>query len=504
MKKQTTREHVEAHSSPLDYRAKSIAIIMAAGHGKRIKSETPKVVHPVWGVPSIMRIMHAAQKGLKCDNLINVIGIKADDVVTMVGKHKRVAFAYQEEQKGTGHAVQVAVDLFKKRNYSGNVYIFPGDAGLIDARTIAEFKKAFDRSGTEMMLLTGTYEGPKGANYYGRVIRVPRADITGKTSGEDFGNAICILQHKDILSMKAKEEWVTIYRNRKYAFTKTDLLETREFDSGMFAFKADALVKYLYRIETNNVQGEIYLTDLVDMFNKANRTVRVFTAPDNDMLMGFNDKSTWKRMEAIARKRMFSILKNTVTIEDEERFFVAEEVIEQILRMDKRKGPLDIVLSADSHIGKEVKLNKGVQVGENVKITGNVVLGENVKLGSNIDISTYPNQHLVIGDNVEIMGRNIIKGNTSIEKNTRIETGVNITGSDEYPTTIGTHCLIKGTTYIFGSTIEPNNWIEHSILVQSYVETNTKKDGSIQKIRYYNPMPEGIDSIRAISHCEKK
>lgn len=264
MSKNAIGGEIKKYSRPLNLRCRNVAILLAAGHGKRIKSETPKVIHPVWGIPSILRISQAAVQGLECRNQIIVVGIKALDVARLVGQRKNVAFAYQEVQKGTGHAVQTAVNLIKNKKYRGNIYIFPGDAGLIDARTIAEFRRAFERSGCDMMLLSGTYEGPKGANYYGRIVRVPRLDIHGQNSKEDFGNVIAIPQHKDILSMKAKEKHVFAYRGKKYAFSQQELLNTNEFDSGMFAFKADKLLKHLYRIKADNVQAEIYMTDLVE------------------------------------------------------------------------------------------------------------------------------------------------------------------------------------------------------------------------------------------------
>jgi bifunctional UDP-N-acetylglucosamine pyrophosphorylase/glucosamine-1-phosphate N-acetyltransferase len=492
------RKELAARSQKLSLRDRSMAIILAAGHGKRIKSETPKVAHPVWGVPSIVRISEAARKGLGAANQIIVVGIKAVDVARIVGKRPHVAFAYQEVQKGTGHAVQIAVNLIKKQRYRGNIYIFPGDAGLIDAKTIADFRRTFEHSDNDMMLLSGTYDGPRGANYYGRIVRVPRADVDGKSSREDFGNVIAIPQHKDILHLKAREEMVLAYRGRRYAFSKQQLLDTNEFDSGMFAFRADKLLKHLYTIKSDNVQGEIYLTDLVDIFNRADLTVGVYNAPDSDMLLGFNDKSTWKRMEDIARRQVYQRLKNIVVIDDDERFFIADGVVADIIRQDRLEGPLDMAIGADASIGPGVRFGKAVQLGENVRLEGNIILGDHVRLGAHTRISTYPDQTLTIGDHTEILGHCIIKGNTRIGQNTRIETGVNITGSDQHPVRIGDRCIIKGTTYIYGSIIEPDTWIEHSILVQSHLERVVKKDGSIQKVRFCYPMPEGADSIKRL------
>jgi bifunctional UDP-N-acetylglucosamine pyrophosphorylase/glucosamine-1-phosphate N-acetyltransferase len=89
----------------------------------------------------------------------------------------------------------------------------------------------------------------------------------------------------------------------------------------------------------------------------------------------------------------------------------------------------------------------------------------------------------------------IIKGNIIIGDNCRIESSVNMTGSDEHPLRIGKNVHIKGTSYIFGSIIDDDLFIERSVIIKKRVEKITKKNGKIQPIRFYMPMPEGIDAI---------
>ncbi len=100
-----------------------------------------------------------------------------------------------------------------------------------------------------------------------------------------------------------------------------------------------------------------------------------------------------------------------------------------------------------------------------------------------------------IGNFVEVLSGDIIKGNIVIRDSTRIESSVRMTGSDEFPLRIGEKVLIKGSSYIFGSVIEDEVNIEHSVIIQKKVERLVKKNGSIQPIKYYLPFPEGIDSI---------
>jgi len=102
---------------------------------------------------------------------------------------------------------------------------------------------------------------------------------------------------------------------------------------------------------------------------------------------------------------------------------------------------------------------------------------------------------MVIGDNSEVLWGDIIKGNIRIGKNTRIESSVNMTGSDEYPLMIGDNVTIKGTSYLFGSVIDNDLFIEHSILIKKNVDRVVMKNGEVKQIRFFLPPPEGIDSI---------
>ncbi|MFN3966539.1 MAG: NTP transferase domain-containing protein [Endomicrobiia bacterium] len=448
-------------------KTQSIGIILAAGKGTRIKSETPKVLHPIWGIPSVLRVCNAVRKGLKCEKLVVVVGKKAKEVINLLNKKsKDIIFAYQKVQKGTGHAVQTALNNPIFRKFNGNIFVFPGDAGLIDEKTVREFKNKFERSNCDLMILSGKYEGNPEDNPYGRIVR-----INDKVIG--------IPQAKDILKMSPDDHYGP--------FSRQQLLEISEFDSGMFAFKSEKLKKYIRKLKPKNVQKELYITDLVEIYNKNGLKVGAFQSSNSDVLLGFNSRSDLKKMEAILRKRYFEMLKDIITIEDEENFYIDSEVIEDIIKMDKKGITVDITLGEGCSISKGVKLSPGIKIGKNSIIDGNVILGKKVNIHENVRISTYPEQKLFIGDNSEIFGGNIIKGNVRIGKNTKIESGVRITGSDKYPTHIGNNCIIKGTTYIFGSTIEDNTKIQHSVLVNQYVKSGV--------VKYILPKCEGTNLI---------
>ncbi|NOZ20270.1 MAG: NTP transferase domain-containing protein [Planctomycetes bacterium] len=489
-----TREY----SGKLDRSAQYLSIILAGGFGKRIKSERPKVLHEVWGEPSVKRVADAAQKGLKSPNQIIVVGIGAMEVMEVIGKQPHTLFAYQREQKGTGHALQVALESVGKRGFNGVVVVFPADMCLIERGTVRRFIRAFEKADLDMMVLTGQYEGDTALNRYGRIVRVPKADANGDPSGELENDVIEIIEHKDILKLENGAAHETTYRGRPYVFTRQELLENREFNSGVYAFRGPDLMKHLYRITSDNAQREIYVTDLVSIFNRAKLRVGAHQLKDNTPIVAFNDKSTLKHMQALAQKMRYDQLKDIISIEDEDQFFLADDVVRDLLRMERKGKPLDIVIGPGAHVSKGVKLNRGVEIARNAILDGNIILGEGVKIHEGANVSTYPEQTLVLGDGTEILQGDIVKGNTHIGKNCRIESSVNITGSDEFPTRIGDKVTIKGTSYVFGSIIEKNCWIEHSVIIRMYVDCVKAKDGTIRKIKYYLPPPEGNDSLRPI------
>ena len=488
-------EITENLSTDLDYSKNEIAIVLAAGHGKRIKSQTSKMLHKIWGVPTVERVYDACSNGIKDINFIIVVGIKATDVMDVLGKRPSTNYAYQEFQNGTGHAVQVALEKIDDKSFDGIVYVLPGDMGLINKETVLQFRKDFISSGSDMMVLTGIYEGNPNENSYGRIIRVKEKDENGNASGRDKDKVIEIMEFKDILALPDDKQYKIIFNGKVYSFSKLELIENNEFNSGVYAFKYKKLRSLINQITGNNAQGEIYITDLIAMFNKNKMTVMAVSPREQHVVMGFNNKSVLMEMEDVARKQYYNKLKDIIRIDDPDDFFIHETVIDQIIALDKKGTPLDITIGKGVHIGKGVSLNYNIEFKQNVEVDGSVHFDQNVTIWQNVNISTHSDQKLKIGRGVEILQGNIIKGNIEIGEGSRIESTVRLTGSDEFPLRIGKDVLIKGTSYIFGSVIEDGVHIEHSVIIKKKVERLVKKNGTIQPVRFYLPMPEGIDSI---------
>ncbi len=283
---------VKELSSNPDKISNELVIILAAGHGKRLKSEKSKMLHSILEVPTVERVYNASKEGIEDIYTIIVVGIKADDVMKHLGKREKTSFAYQQVQHGTGHAVQVALEGLKNIADDTIAYILPGDMGLIDAETVKQFREDFLKSQADMIVLTGLYEGKPDDNYYGRIIRAK----------DESRNVIQIMEHKDILALSDDKPFTTSYKGKEYSYTKEELINNNEYNSGVFAFKYDKLAKMIGNLKSNNVQSEIYLTDLIELFNEKGYTVAAASPEKNYVVMGFNTHEVLMEMNEIARK----------------------------------------------------------------------------------------------------------------------------------------------------------------------------------------------------------
>jgi len=362
--------------------------------------------------------------------------------------------------------------------------------GLLDDESMKQFRNDFISSKNDMMVLTGIYEGSDSLqNSYGRIIR------TKDESGNTNGNVIQIMEFKDILALPDDKPYQLSYRNKTYSYTRQELIDTKEFNSGVYAFDYKKLVELINNISSNNAQNEIYITDLIALFNQKGYSVGAVSPKHQYVVMGFNDKSVLKEMDEIARRNVYEKLKNIIQIDDPDDFFIHDSVVNDLIEMDKKGIPLDIKIGKGAYIGDGVKLNYNIEIGRAAYINGNIIFGKNIKIWRIVHLSTFQNQTLTIEDNVNILWGDIIKGNIVIGENSIIESSVNLTGSDEFPLRIGKNVLIKGTSYLFGSIVEDDVTIEHSVLIKKKVKAEKDKNGKVKAVRFFIPETEGKDLL---------
>ncbi|MBU2261639.1 MAG: NTP transferase domain-containing protein [Proteobacteria bacterium] len=235
-------------------------IILAAGKGKRMKSELAKVLHPLCDAPMLSYPI-AAARAAGTERIVVVIGHQAERIRDLFGRDDLI-FVEQRELLGTGHAVLQAREVFKE--YSGAVVILSGDVPLILPETLRALYDRHRSEGAAVTVLTTIPADPTG---YGRIVRT------------DDGRILKIVEEKDAT---AEEKQI------------------REINTGIYCVESRFLFTAAGSLGNRNVQGEYYLTDIVEIaFNKGLRVVTSLTF-DPVEVMGINTSEELEK----ARRRM--------------------------------------------------------------------------------------------------------------------------------------------------------------------------------------------------------
>lgn len=213
----------------------SLAVVMAAGKGTRMKSELPKVLVPVCGRPMIDYVLDAlAAAGI--ERTVVVIGYRAEDVRQALAGRPNVVFALQAEQRGTGHAVMCARDYLV--GHEGPVLVVAGDSPMMQSDSLARLLAEFERSRPACLLGTAVKDDPSGL---GRVVR----------DRED--KFVAIVEEKDATSEQKR---------------------IQEVNLSCYVFRGPDLLKALNQIRSDNAQGEYYITDCPGVLLAAGKDVR--------------------------------------------------------------------------------------------------------------------------------------------------------------------------------------------------------------------------------------
>jgi len=233
-------------------------VILAAGKGKRMKSDLPKVMFPVGGKPALFYAIEAV-KSLEPERIVIVVGHRAE-LVRETFSHEQVEFVNQGQQLGTGHAVLVTKTALA--DFSGSLLVLYGDGPLVRSQTLVRLLETHLREGNDQTLVTCERDDPTG---YGRVIR----DADG--------------------------EFEAIVEERDCDETARNL---REVYTGIAVCNAPGAFPFLERIRSDNAQQEFYLTDLPGLLKKDGLKVGTVFHDDPEEVEGFNSQEEY---EAICR-----------------------------------------------------------------------------------------------------------------------------------------------------------------------------------------------------------
>jgi len=311
-------------------------LVLAAGKGTRMRSDLPKVLHPVGGKALVQHVVDTARQ-VGGEQILIIVGHGAEKVEEHMAAPD-VKFALQAQQLGTGHAVQQALPHLRN---DATVLILYGDVPLTRAETLQ--KLIAQVSDTQMGLLTVNMQDPTG---YGRIVR------------DASGAVVAIVEHKD-----ASDE------QRKIA----------EINTGIMAVKAKHLQKWLPALQNNNAQGEYYLTDIIAMAKADGIAIQVEQPNAVEEVEGINNRQQQAALERFYQKQKANEL------------MVAGVTLLDPARLDIRgslQAGRDVVIDVNCVFEGNVVLGDGVIIEPNcVIINATIGKGTHIKAYSHIEDS---------------------------------------------------------------------------------------------------------------------
>jgi len=238
----------------------TIAVILAAGKGTRMKSNLPKVLHTIQGIPLLDYVLRAVKKIANLQPIYVIVGHQADQVKQTFKHHADLRFVEQTEQLGTGHAVMQAAPYLK--NKTGRVLLLCGDTPLLTSQTLENLIYTQKSSQASAVVLTADYEDP---GHYGRILRAEDGDVRA------------IREYRDCTEAER---------------------EIKEINAGVYCFDLQDCLFALQHLQTNNDQHEYYLTDTLEILRKNGKIIKAFKTDHPEEIQGIN---TIQELEEIAK-----------------------------------------------------------------------------------------------------------------------------------------------------------------------------------------------------------
>ena len=332
------------------------AVVMAAGHGTRMRSARPKPLHRLCGRPMILHVLDALAE-LPVTRVVVVVGHRAEWVTKTLIEHAppgmAIEFVEQVEQRGTGDAMSVALTGLpdEEDGEDGDVVVLPGDTPLLRPGTLARLVRAHRATDDAATLLTAVLDDPTG---YGRVVR-----------GRDDAVA------------RVVEDADATDEQRMVA----------EVNTSMYCFKRSVLAPSLRRLSPSNAQGEYYLTDVVEVLYEAGHRVGSVVVEDTMEVAGVNDRAQLAVAEAELRDRINERwMRRGVTMWDPVTTYIDVDVT---LGTDVVLLP-GVILQGACTVGEHAELGPDTRlvdttVGEGAVVTSSVcrrsVIGAEARVG---------------------------------------------------------------------------------------------------------------------------
>lgn len=314
------------------------AVILAAGKGTRMKSNTPKVLHQIFGKPLL---------GYVLDNVKNItneafviVGHHAEEVTEFVEKNYSAAkTVLQSPQLGTGHAVSMVCPSLD--NFDGQVIILCGDTPLITEKTLTEFIEYHNSNNSDLTVMSTIFENPTN---YGRIIR------------ENNNSLKCIVEEKD-----ATPEQKAV----------------KEVNAGIYCLNWSKIKPAFSQLTSNNAQGEYYLTDIIAWGKKNSLNVNAYILENSDEIYGINSRLNLAEATRIMNERkLHNLMVEGVTIVDPSSTWISE---------DTEIGT-DTIIYPSTYIEGKNKIGKNCKIGPCAHLRGDVEIDDNCKIGNFVEV----------------------------------------------------------------------------------------------------------------------
>jgi bifunctional UDP-N-acetylglucosamine pyrophosphorylase / glucosamine-1-phosphate N-acetyltransferase len=393
-------------------------VVLAAGKGTRMKSRVPKVLHKAAGLPLIEHVLRTANQ-LNPASIVVIVGHQADSIRAALGVRLGLAFASQEPQLGTGHALLQAEPLLK--GATGTLVLLSGDVPLLRSETVKAVVRMHEARGAAATVLTALVDNPDG---YGRVVR---------TAGE----VSAIVEHKDASPADRA---------------------IREINSGIYAFDIAPLFETLRAIGSSNAQGEYYLPDLVTIYRGRGLKVEAVRLDDPEEILGVNSRKELADVATTLKARKNDeLMAAGVTLVDPASAYIDPDVT---IGEDTVVHP-GVFLEGKTRIGSRCEIHSGVRLVNSTVDDDAVIHNFCVIIDSHIASSaqvgpfahlrpqSHVGEHAKVGNFVElkktVLGRGskashlTYLGDTTVGEKVNIGAGTitcNYDGTTKHPTVI--------------------------------------------------------------------
>lgn len=363
-------------------------VILAAGEGTRMKSSTPKVLHSIAGRTLVGHVLNSI-KPLQPKNVRVVVGAGREQVeahIAEIAPHAVTVF--QEKRGGTGHATQLALAGLSS---SGTILVLAGDTPMLTGESLQKLLQHHHDGGFTASVMTAEHPDPTG---YGRIVR-----------GDD-GSLVRIVEERDADEITR------------------DIIEV---NSGVYAFAADKLAGAIGKLKSDNSQGELYLTDVIEILRNEGGTIAAVLIEDFIEILGVNDRVQLAESAALLRDRINEdLMRAGVSIVD----------------------PLNTWIDATAEVAHDVVVLPGTSISGTTKIASGAVIGPRATLldctvGARSQIFESRCQEAVIGEDVVVGPFTYLRPGTKLLSHSKVGAFVEMKNA-----TLGNESKVPHLSYV--------------------------------------------------------